>query len=318
MDPKKAIHAQVKNAPQGAGGADSPSKPKDGWDKADVVGKIVGSLFIPLVVLLASYSINVALQKRADQLKTIEIAITILQSDKADNSPLLKDWALGVLQSTAKSASQTIPAPVIEELKKTPLPSNAGTKGQFPIVGLRFTPEEFEKYVSKLEFPEWRPSFIVIHNTGSPNLDDWRSIPGETRMRNLANFYATVQGLSGGPHLIVDDKGIWVFNPLDKPGVHSPSWNHVSIGVEMVGDYTREKVDPAVLNNTVRAVAILDAAFKIQANTLKFHSDDPKTTHVCPGPNLHKEDLIPRIAALLECHSRQQGCSPERSPARTE
>jgi hypothetical protein len=69
-------------------------KVKDRWDKADVIGKIVGALFMPVVILLAGYLVNLSLQKRADQQKTIELTITILQSDKSDKTPELKKWAL--------------------------------------------------------------------------------------------------------------------------------------------------------------------------------------------------------------------------------
>jgi len=47
----------------------SESSSKDWSDKADVIGKIIGSLFIPVVGLMAGYFVNIAPQKRADQQK---------------------------------------------------------------------------------------------------------------------------------------------------------------------------------------------------------------------------------------------------------
>jgi len=233
--------------------ADVTSKPssKDSWDKADVIGKMVGSLFIPVVVLLAGYWVNIALQKRADQQKTVELAISILQSDKSDKTPELKKWALSVLQNTATSASQTLPPPVLEELRKSPLPgapvpsAHYDISSSFPVVGSRFTPEQFQGYVSSLDFSSWKPQFVVLHSTYQPDLDAWHKLPEPDRLATLAKFYGT-QGWSGGPHLFVDDEGIWVFNPLTKPGVHSPSWNALSIGVDIVGNFSTTQGDTAV------------------------------------------------------------------------
>src|SRR5712692_11270909 len=42
------------------------------------------------------------------------------------------------------------------------------------------------------------------------------------------------------PHLFVADDLIWVFTPLTVSGVHSPSWNSITWGVEMVGNFDTE------------------------------------------------------------------------------
>src|SRR6266851_1193049 len=112
------------------------------------------------------------------------------------------------------------------------------------IVGHGFTPEEFDHYVASLIFGAWRPQFVVLHNTASPRLSQWHSVPGVQRMRGLETYYRDTQGWSAGPHLFVADDLIWVFTPLTTSGVHAPSWNHVSWGVEMVGDDTVEPFDP--------------------------------------------------------------------------
>jgi hypothetical protein len=38
------------------------------------------------------------------------------------------------------------------------------------IVGRHFTAAEFDGYVRGLTFGEWKPSFVVVHNTGAPTL----------------------------------------------------------------------------------------------------------------------------------------------------
>jgi hypothetical protein len=167
------------------------------------------------------------------------------------------------------------------------------------IVGKSFTPAAFAAYVAQQKFDQWRPQFVVLHNTASPKLAQWHSVPGEQRMKNLEDFYKNKQGWSAGPHLFVADDLIWVFTPLTVTGVHSPSWNNVAWGVEMVGDYNSEPFDAGVRDNAVAALATLHAAVALDPKTLRFHKEDPKTTHDCPGKNVVKDDVITRVSAAL-------------------
>jgi hypothetical protein len=174
------------------------------------------------------------------------------------------------------------------------------------IVGKGFTPDQFDQYVGTVPFAAWRPQFVVLHNTVVPKLSDWHSVSGDDRMRNLANFYENVQRWSAGPHLFVADDLIWVFTPLITSGVHSPSWNSVSWGVEMVGDYEVESFDPSVRDNAVSALASLHAILGLDPKTLRFHREDPLTTHTgCPGQKVVKADMIQRV--LDQLASRNPG-----------
>jgi len=164
------------------------------------------------------------------------------------------------------------------------------------IIGRGFRPQEFKDYVGTLTFGDWRPQFVVLHNTSSPRLSQWHSHPGEERMRNLEAYYRDEQGWSAGPHLFVADDLIWAFTPLTTSGVHSPSWNGISWGIEMVGEYEEEPFNAGVRENTVDALAILHAWRGIDPDTLHFHKEDPKTTHKeCPGKNVDKDDMIQRV-----------------------
>ena len=167
------------------------------------------------------------------------------------------------------------------------------------IVGLGLEPEEFRQYVTSLHFTAWRPQFVVLHNTALPTLADWHDVSGQERMKNLEHFYRDVQGWSAGPHLFVADDLIWVFTPLTTSGVHSPSWNSISWGVEMVGNFDVEEFQigagAAVRDNTVFALATLHALAGLDPETLHLHRDDLKTTHKnCPGGKVSKADLIGR------------------------
>jgi hypothetical protein len=177
------------------------------------------------------------------------------------------------------------------------LKSNSRWKG---IVGRRFRSQEFEAYVGSLRFTDWRPQFVVVHNTSEPRLSQWHSTPGEQRMRNLENYYRNVQGWSAAPHLFIADDLIWVFAPLTTSGVHSPSWNAMSWGVEMIGEFEEELFALAVRENTVDALATLHACAGRDPRTLRFHKEDTKTTHKeCPGKNVDKNDLISRVKERL-------------------
>ena len=160
------------------------------------------------------------------------------------------------------------------------------------IIGRSFTPAAFPGYVASISFPVWRPQFVVLHNTASPKLSEWHSVTGDTRMRNLENFYKNVQKWSAGPHLFVADDLIWVFTPLNVSGVHSPSWNAISWGVEMVGDFSVEPFTGAIRNNALTALSALHAALGLDPHTLRLHKEDPKTTHICPGKNVVKSEII--------------------------
>jgi len=173
------------------------------------------------------------------------------------------------------------------------------------IVNRAFTPQQFADHVAGLTFSLWHPRFVVLHNTGAPTLAQWHggSASPQQRILNLEHFYRDIQGWSAGPHLFIADDFIWAFTPLTVSGVHSPSWNAVSWGVEMVGDYDNEDFNQgpgaAVAANTVFALATLHTALSLDPRSLKLHKEDPKTTHDCPGRNVDKASMIARVEAAM-------------------
>ncbi len=169
------------------------------------------------------------------------------------------------------------------------------------VVGEGFTAAQLEGYAAALVFGSWRPRFVVLHNTQIPTLAEWHDLPGEERLRAFEGHYRDELGWSAGPHLFVADDRIWVFSPLHLPGVHSPSWNALSWGVEVVGDYEREPLSPAVRANTVAALSALHAAGGLDPDALRLHKQDPRTTHTfCPGANLARERdaIVAEVRAL--------------------
>jgi N-acetylmuramoyl-L-alanine amidase len=177
----------------------------------------------------------------------------------------------------------------------------------FRIVAKKFTPDEFDAYIAGAFKPQGWVKRIVLHNTGAPSL---AQRPGgiltAQHIDNLHTYYADTKKWSGGPHLFVDATGIWVFNPLDDPGVHSPSYNSSAWGVEMLGDYSRESFTTGlggqVQANALRALAALARLQgwpDLKNQRLILHKEDPKTTHDCPGKNVDKANFVAAASMLI-------------------
>ncbi len=172
------------------------------------------------------------------------------------------------------------------------------------IVGRRFSDDEFDAYVAGLSLSRWHPEFIVLHNTAVPSLAQRPDGFTPQHIQNLYGFYVG-KGWSGCPHLFVDQNGIWVLNPLTRRGVHSPSWNAVSWGIEMLGEYGREAFDSGpgalVRDHAIAALASLCRKGEFAPETIRFHKEDPKTTHTtCPGRNVRKDNVIQAVADALK------------------
>ena len=172
-----------------------------------------------------------------------------------------------------------------------------------PIVGLSFSADAFDSYCHSLQWTSWRPSFIVLHNTADPSLADRPNGFTKQSMDGFVSYYRDTMHWSAGPHLFVDDHQIWVFTPLTMSGVHSPSWNKLALGVEMLGNYETEAFDSgrglAVHNNAMSALATLSAVLGLDPTTIRLHKEDPLTTHHCPGKNVDKAAVISSVQALI-------------------
>lgn len=200
----------------------------------------------------------------------------------------------------------------------------------WPAVKKDFGQESFRLYVASLAWSNWRPNKIVWHNTAAPTLKQWiksadddarnGKIPGISRIINLERFFKDNNNWSGCPHLFIANDRIWVMNPLTAPGVHSPSWNGTSIGIEMIGDFSTEDDDSGeglkVKGNTIFATAVLCASLGIDPKTQIFlHKQDPRTTHDCPGEHIarDKQPMIDAVIDLMdggEHNPQNEGATP--------
>lgn len=175
--------------------------------------------------------------------------------------------------------------------------------GKLPIVGRRFTRGEFLDYLYTVGAPaKWRPVGVTMHGTSSPSLAQRPDGFTEQHMLNLRDFYLG-QGWLHGPHLFVDDHGIWVFSPLSERGTHSQSFNNTRFGIEMLGEYDRAE-DPwsgrglKVIENGQFAAAAILKLFALGYQRMNFHRHDSATNHrTCPG---NKIDFVRFEAGMIQ------------------
>jgi peptidoglycan hydrolase-like protein with peptidoglycan-binding domain len=185
------------------------------------------------------------------------------------------------------------------------------------LVGRKFTHVEFKSYLDSLDFTPWA-KFVVIHNTSQPDIalyNTWQARQGrfanwtpEQWLRNLASYY-TGMGWSGGPHLCIPPTPdtILVLNALSVSGVHTPSWNKFSFGVETVGEFEREPFGDPTKDNLVFALAAMHkrfnfdpADYQLGVKGLHFHKEDHATTHrSCPGKNMIKSELVSAVVSVM-------------------
>lgn len=172
-----------------------------------------------------------------------------------------------------------------------------------PIVGLSFKPAEFDSYCHSLQWTAWRPSFVTLHNTGVPKLTQRPNGFTKQHINNFVSYYRDQMGWSAGPHLFIDDKQIWIFTPLTLSGVHSPCYNKIALGFEMLGDYETESFKTgrglAVRKNAVAALATVSAVLGLDPASMRLHKEDTCTTHNCPGRNVVKAEVIAEVQALI-------------------
>jgi len=174
--------------------------------------------------------------------------------------------------------------------------------------GRHMTVAEFEQYVAGLKLKG--VNTIFLHHTASDRAQ-WR---GYDSLLALKNYYEHIQwtdaagvhsGWTAGPHLFVDDSGIWLFTPLIWDGVGVTGHNVGSRHIEMVGDFDKVLPSGAEWDNTVAAIGILLEACKLPLDALHFHREYENKT--CPGAAVTKEWVLPQLAAWMAVHGGDMG-----------
>lgn len=150
------------------------------------------------------------------------------------------------------------------------------------IVNKRLSLKEFEEYVSKKDFGELPPTFMVLHHTWKPTKEQWK---GQSSISGLKSYYEGL-GWSAGPHLFIAEDGIWLFTDMYDVGIHAGAGNGTlktgySIGIEVVGNYDYEVWSGETYTNTIGAIKALQEKLKLPDDRIKFHRD--YSAKSCPG-----------------------------------
>ena len=171
--------------------------------------------------------------------------------------------------------------------------------------GLARTREQTLARINALQWTDWRPQGITLHNTAAPTLEQWAETGPrhDARIRNLQSFYENDKGWHAGPHWFVSRNWInWFSDPL-RPGVHSRCFNATRFGIEMVGDYDQEEFNAGdgalVRDNAIFLIAALNLKFDFDPDDLKFHVECKKDNHDCPGRKVVKAEVISRVRAMM-------------------
>lgn len=151
---------------------------------------------------------------------------------------------------------------------------------------------------------------VVVHNTDA--LIDKMKAYGEKhgysqRIKNLEHYYKNEKRWSSGPHLFTEPDGkIYGGTPLSTPGTGSPSWNsslwHWEIEADFDVDDPTSGLGLQSVETTAHGVALLLRKQGLPANnqTVRFHKEDPATTHNCPGPKLRKDWFLAKVQSYLD------------------
>ena len=138
------------------------------------------------------------------------------------------------------------------------------------IINKKFTPNAFAKYVQNLpwRFYHRKIDKLVFHHTSSP-VEIWA---GSASMLHYWNLYRS-RGWKVGPHIFIAPDGIWLFTDMRKQGKHAgPEGNKGSIGIEVVGNYTKEPPTDPKLCRTIALVAhVLLKKFNLNNQSIRTH-----------------------------------------------
>jgi len=230
------------------------------------------------------------------------------------------DWAtFEVDEALARALVGRLPAAQAPQVESKPAPRpTGGTTMQ--IDGRCMSVEEFRQFVAGLTLGP--VTMVVIHHTASPDEQKWAQYGGgQYWLPRMKAYYETLKwtdaqgqvhiGWNAGPHLYIDDAGIWLFTPLTQDGVGVTGHNVGTRHIEIVGNYTDHVPAGKTLDNAVAAAAIVLRGAGLTAANLAMHRDLESSTS-CPGDALAArwgwlKDLIKRAL--------QPAYLPESEPA---
>ncbi|OGH90754.1 MAG: hypothetical protein A2507_00915 [Candidatus Magasanikbacteria bacterium RIFOXYD12_FULL_33_17] len=157
------------------------------------------------------------------------------------------------------------------------------------IVNQKLNRSQFTSYANSKNYGSLPPNKLVIHHTWSPSKEEWN---GQNTVLGLKHYYEGL-GWSAGPHLFVAEDGIWLFSDMSRDGIHAGSGNHLSIGIEVVGDYDNQVWCGETKTNTLHSINTLLKKLNIPDSEIHFHRDYSKKS--CPGNAITKQWVLTEL-----------------------
>ena len=176
-----------------------------------------------------------------------------------------------------------------------------------------YAPINFVRFVNGLNWTKgWVPKFPTLHNTAAPSLKQYLAYGATAKERwgsNLNHYYQG-KGWHSGVHLVCCPDYIWNLCDLEQDGISVSCWNHLTIGIEMIGDFATEDFTTGpgakVRDNAVAALAALCNKFGwhpdplvIGSKGLHFHHMCAADHHDCPGKHVDRADIVKRVLAEM-------------------
>ena len=138
---------------------------KDSWDKLKIIINGLAVVAIPVVLFLGGQAVETTLKEKDVRLKTVEMAVGILQQDPKENpeSEALREWAIKVVD---EYSGVPLSPSAADELKNHPLPFILSRKERDE--ALQRLSEAIWEEIRKRDL-EWKRILPEETPEGSPN-----------------------------------------------------------------------------------------------------------------------------------------------------
>jgi hypothetical protein len=228
---------------------------------------------------------------------------------------------------TRADTSQIVPfLPCVEanpDASPRVLSDVAAAPRAFAYTGAALSREAFRAHVESYDFGSIEPSFVIFHHTWNPDASwapistsqaTWwdRNEAGLTteqikakrkkQLDAMRDYYIRL-GWTAAFHLLIDERWIWLFTPLNTIGVHANEGNsylsggkrRYSVGIEVIGAYEGRTWPAAIQRNVGWAVACLKDRLGFELTYTSAPEDRPDlhdnglsghrdySTKSCPG-----------------------------------
>lgn len=147
---------------------------------------------------------------------------------------------------------------------------------------------------AKNSYSYHNPSKITIHHTYRPLASSFK---GASTIRGIQNYHMDSNGWSDiGYHFLIGayssgQTAIYQGRPENVLGAHTGGANTNNVGVNLIGDYDIENVNPNAYKVMIHTLAWLCDKYGISSNRIYGHKDFKST--LCPGRKLY--NLLPQI-----------------------